>query len=66
MFNYMSSSNNKNVFVESVKKLSHHIAVSGSIVYKDPTAARAARTLTVLMFEAPAKPEKQTGGGTKN
>jgi len=63
VFNYTSSNNNKNVFVESVKKLSHHIAVSGSIRYEAPTAARAVRTLTAPTFEAPAKPEKQSEGG---
>ena len=46
-----------------MKKLSHHIAVSGSIRYKAPTAARAVRTLTAPTFEAPAKPEKQSEGG---
>ena len=63
VFNYTSSNNNKNVFVESVKKLSHHIAVSGSIRYEAPTAARAVRTLTAPTFENPAKPEKQEDGG---
>jgi len=63
VINYTSSSNNKNVFVKSVKKLSHHIAVSGIIRYEAPTAARAVRTLTVSMFDVPAKPVKQTGGG---
>ena len=58
VFNYTSSNNNKNVFVESVKKLSHHIAVSRSIRYEAPTAARAVRTLTAPTFEAPTKPEK--------
>ena len=53
VFNYTSSNNNKNVFVESVKKLSHHIAVSGSIRYEAPTAARAVRTLTAPTFENP-------------
>ena len=48
VFNY-TSNNNKNVFVESVKKLSHHIAVSGSIRYEAPTAARAVRRLHLLL-----------------
>jgi len=63
VFNCTSSNNNKNVFVESVKKLSHHIDVLGSIRYEAPTAARAVRTLTAPTFENPAKPEKQTEGG---
>ena len=62
VFNYTSSNNNKNVFVENVKKLSHHIAVSGSIRYEAPTAARAVRTLTAPTFENPTKPEKQADG----
>ena len=51
--------------MESTKKLSRHIAVSGSIRYEAPTAARAVRTLTAPTFENPAKPEKQTGGYDK-
>ena len=62
VFNYTNSNNNKNVFVESTKKLSRHITVSGSIRYEAHTAARAVRTLTAPTFEKPAKPEKQTGG----
>ena len=62
VFNYTSSNNNKNVFVENVKKLSHHIAVSGGIRYEAPTAARAVRTLTAPTFESPTKPEKQADG----
>jgi len=49
--------------MESVKKLSHHVAVSGSIRYEAPTIARAVRTLTAPTFDAPVKPEKQVGGG---
>ena len=63
VFNYTSSNNNKNVFVESVKKLSHHITVSGSIRHEAPTAARAVSTLTAPTFENPTKPEKQADGG---
>ena len=63
IFNYTNNSSNKNVFVENVKKLSHQIAVSGSIRYKAPTAARAVRTLTAPTFENPTKPEKQADGG---
>ena len=62
VFNYTNNNNNKNVFVESVKKLSHHIAVSGSIRYEAPTAARAVRTMTAPTFDQPTKPEKQADG----
>ena len=63
IFNYTNNNSNKNVFVENVKKLSHHIAVSGSIRYEAPTAARAVWTLTAPTFESPTKPEKQADGG---
>ena len=63
VFNYISSNNNRNIFVKSVKKLSHHIAVSGSIRYEAPTTARAVRTLTAPTFEDQVKPEKQAEGG---
>jgi len=63
VFNYTSSNNNKNVFVESAKKLRHHIAISESIRYGALTAVRAVRTLTAPTFEFLAKPEKQAEGG---
>ena len=63
VFNYTSSSNNKNVFVGSTKKLSHHITVLRSIRHKAPTAVRAVRTLPTPTFDAPVKPDKLTGWG---
>ena len=50
-------------FVENIKKLNHHIAVSGSIKYEAPTAAKSVRTLTVPKFHAPVKPDPTEGGG---
>jgi len=51
------------MFFESVKKLSHHIAVSGISRYEALTAARAVRTLTAPTFDTLVKPDKITGGG---
>ncbi len=62
IFNY-TNNNRKKIVCGECEKLSHHIAVSGSIRYKVPTAARAVRTLTAPTFENSTKPEKQADGG---
>ena len=58
IFDYIFSNNNKNVFVENVKKLIQNIAVSGEIRYDAPKVAYKVRTLTALLFEIPENPEK--------
>ena len=63
IFEYSASNNNKNVFVENVKKLSQHIAISGAIRYYAPTVAYAVRTLTATKFVVTSKPETEYEGG---
>ena len=50
IFDYSASNNNKNVFVEKVKKLSQYIAVSGVIRHDALTGAYAVRALTAPVF----------------
>ena len=57
------SNNNKNMFVENLKNLSQHIAISGSIKHDAPIVAYAVRTLTAPVFEEPENPEKDYEGG---
>ena len=52
IFDNSESNNKKNVFVEKVKKLSQHIAVTSSIGNDTPTVAYAVRTLNAPSFEA--------------
>ena len=66
VFKYTSVNNSKNVFVGNVKRLSHHIAVSGSIRYESPTAAKVVRTLTAPKFDAPFKPVHSREEGMMN
>ena len=59
IFDYSASNNNNNVFVEKVKNLGQHIAVSSSIIHYAPTVSYAVRTLNAPAFEAPVNPEKK-------
>ena len=63
IFDYSDSNNNNNMFLENVKKWIHHIAVSGAIIYDEPTVTYAVRQLTTLIYEVPEKPEKDYEGG---
>ena len=63
IFEYISSNNNKNVCMENVKKLIHHIAVSGAIRYDALTVEYAVRTLTAPEFVVPENHEKDYEGG---
>ena len=65
IFEYSARNNNKNVFVENVKKFSQHISVSDSIIHDVPTVAYAVSKLTAPAFEASFKPEKSYKGGYK-
>ena len=56
MFDYSASNNDKNVFVENVKKLIQNIAVSGSIRHDALTVEYAVSTLTAPVFMVPSKP----------
>ena len=63
IFDYSAINNNKNVFVENVKKLIQNISVSYSIRYDAPTVAYALSTLNAPVFEVPENPEKDYKGG---
>ena len=63
IFDYSASNNNNNMFMENMKKLSQHIAVSGSIIHDAPTVAYAVGTLTSPAFEVPVNCEKNYKGG---
>ena len=52
--------------MENVKKLSHHVAVSGAIKYEALLAAYAIRTLTAPEFEQPLRPVKGPYGNYDN
>ena len=62
IFNYSAKNKNKNVFVENMKKLCQHIAVSVSIIHDVTTVAYEVRTLNAPAFEAPLNPEKNYKG----
>ena len=62
IFDYSASNNNKNVFVENMKKLSQNISVSGSIRHDAPTLAYTVSTLTAPVFGVPENPEKYYEG----
>ena len=55
IFDYSSSNNNNNLFVDNVKKLIHHITVSCAIRYDEPAVTYAVSALTAPVFEVPAK-----------
>ena len=63
IFDYSASNNNNNMFVDNVKKLIHHIAVSGAIRYDEPKVTYAVSTLTAPVFEVPPKLKKDYKGG---
>ena len=53
IFDYSASNNNNNMLVDNVKKLIHHITVSGAIIYDEPKVTYAVRQLTTLVYEVP-------------
>ena len=53
IFDYSASNNNRNVFVENMKKSRQHIDVSGSIRHDAPEVAYEVRTLTAPVFDVP-------------
>ena len=63
VFDYSTSDNNKNVFVENVKNLSQYIAVSGSVIHDAPIVVYIVRKFTALVFEVPENTEKDYEGG---
>ena len=56
IFDYSASNNNNNMFVNNVKKLIHHITVSGAIIYDEPAVTYAVSALTAPVFMVPSKP----------
>ena len=58
IFDYSASNKNNNMLVDNVKKLIHHITVSGAIIYDEPTVTYVFRTLTEPVFELPTKIKK--------